>query len=201
MCKEIKDHPNYKYFCLQCGNGYKLDKFNVLDYYTINEICLKCERKNSKKESETLTRKLPKKTIYKDGFKIDGRKTKPNQPKEKIYSRQRLYVRNKLKNDINFRITNILRSRVTNALKGKNKSASTMELIGTDIANFKKHLSSKFKPGMSFNNYGEWEIDHIKPCSWFDLTDPKQQKQCFNFSNTQPLWRFENRSKNNRHCN
>ena len=40
-----------------------------------------------------------------------------------------------------------------------------------------------------------WHIDHIVSCWRFDLTDPEQQKQCFHFSNMQPLWREENMAK------
>jgi hypothetical protein len=43
---------------------------------------------------------------------------------------------------------------------------------------------------MTWSNHGEiWEIDHIKPCSSFNLADIEQQKQCFHYSNTQPLFK------------
>ena len=50
---------------------------------------------------------------------------------------------------------------------------------------------------MSWNNHGKfgWHMDHIKPCASFDLTDPKQQEECFHYSNYQPLWWNENLSK------
>ena len=44
-------------------------------------------------------------------------------------------------------------------------------------------------------NYGEWEIDHIRPICSFDLTDMEQMKQCFHYTNMQPLWRVDNQSK------
>lgn len=54
---------------------------------------------------------------------------------------------------------------------------------------------------MSWENYGfyGWHIDHIKPCSKFDLTDPKQQEQCFHYSNLQPLWAIENFKKSDKY--
>lgn len=50
---------------------------------------------------------------------------------------------------------------------------------------------------MSWDNHGKfWHIDHITPCKSFDLTDPIQQKICFNYMNLQPLWNYENLQKN-----
>ena len=60
------------------------------------------------------------------------------------------------------------------------------------------HLQSKFKPGMSFSNYGKWHIDHIIPCSRFDLNKEEEQYKCFNYKNLQPLWAEENKIKSNK---
>jgi len=51
---------------------------------------------------------------------------------------------------------------------------------------------------MSFSNYGKWHIDHIIPCARFDLRKPNEQKKCFNYKNLQPLWAFDNLSKNDK---
>ncbi len=48
---------------------------------------------------------------------------------------------------------------------------------------------------MSLDNYGELHVDHIKPCASFDLSDPEQQRLCFNYKNLQPLWAADNLSK------
>ena len=72
-----------------------------------------------------------------------------------------------------------------------------MELIGCTIEEFWNHLEKHFKPGMTWENYGKagWEMDHIIPCANFDLIVPEQQKQCFHYTNLQPLWVHENMSK------
>ena len=48
---------------------------------------------------------------------------------------------------------------------------------------------------MTWENYGEWEVDHILPCASFDLEQPEAQRQCFHYTNLQPLWKADNRSK------
>lgn len=98
-------------------------------------------------------------------------------------------------NDLNFRLLNILRTRVRGAIKNGHKSAKTMSLLGCSIEEVKSHLESQFKEGMTWDNHGEWHIDHIIPCASFDLTDPEQQKKCFHYTNLQPLWATENMSK------
>ena len=66
------------------------------------------------------------------------------------------------KNSLKFKICNNLRRRV----------AHTMELIGCSIEFLKEYIANKFTEGMSWDNYGEWHLDHIRPCSSFDLSDP-----------------------------
>ena len=51
---------------------------------------------------------------------------------------------------------------------------------------------------MSWDNHGEWHIDHIKPISLFDLTKIEEQQICFHYTNLQPLWAKENISKGGR---
>ena len=85
-----------------------------------------------------------------------------------------------------------LRKRIWDALKFNYKSTHTMELIGCSIEYLKQHLETHFQAGMSWKNYGEWHIDHIKPCAKFDLNKPEEQKICFNYKNLQPLWAKDN---------
>jgi len=103
------------------------------------------------------------------------------------------------RNSPQLRIANSLRGRVREALKGTRKTARTFELLGCDIQMFLEHLENLFQPGMTFSNYGDWHIDHIKPCASFDLTDPAQQQSCFHYTNLQPLWKLDNLKKAAKH--
>ena len=103
--------------------------------------------------------------------------------------------------DPGFRMRHILATRLCGLLRFKGtKSASTLSLLGCSIEELKRHLQLQFRPGMSWDNYGEWHIDHKRPCASFDLADPEQQRACFNFSNLQPLWAVDNMRKGAKHA-
>ena len=95
------------------------------------------------------------------------------------------------------RLRDSLSARIWNALAGKVKSERTLGLLGCSVEQLKEHLERQFKPGMTWDNYGYygWHIDHVIPCASFNLSDPKQQKVCFNWQNLQPLWQKENFTK------
>jgi len=96
----------------------------------------------------------------------------------------------------NLKISNNIRTRMYQALKGINKHEPTLKLLGCSIKDYKLYLESKFDENMSWDNYGTyWEIDHIKELYKFDLSQYTQQMEAFNFTNTQPLLIEENRRK------
>lgn len=109
-------------------------------------------------------------------------------------------ARHRYKTDINFRLADILRSRLKNVLKGRVKKGSAVSDLGCSIEELKKHLESRFTEGMTWENYGKggWEIDHIIPLSKVDLQDLEELKKVCHYSNLQPLWAGDNRSKGNR---
>lgn len=122
--------------------------------------------------------------------------------KEAARKYAREYARNKAKTDPIWRARKVMRTRIGAAMArcGGVKSKKTMQLVGCDVSALRSHIEKQFKPGMTWENYGKfgWHIDHIKPCSAFDLTDPAQAEECFHFTNLQPLWAFENLSKGDR---
>ena len=129
-----------------------------------------------------------------------------NENKEKIKKRLKLYriknqskiseqVKIRRRLDYNFRLSHNLRVRLNQILKGKNKSASTMELLGCSIDKLWNHLESKFESWMTKENYGLWHVDHIIACAKFDLTCPEQQRICFHYTNLQPMEAIENMRK------
>ena len=77
--------------------------------------------------------------------------------------------------------------------------AHTFYYRGYSIEELMIHLEALFTVGMTWDNYGYrgWHIDHIIPCSRFDLSLDSEQIKCFHYTNLQPLWMFENISKHN----
>ena len=114
---------------------------------------------------------------------------------EKIKQLNAVYIREKYKTDLNYKLTKVLRARIRMALKHNSKKSRTTELLGASISVVWNYLEKKFKPGMTRKNHGLWHIDHIKPCASFDLTKPEEQAKCFHYTNLQPLWAKENISK------
>lgn len=97
-------------------------------------------------------------------------------------------------------LEHLLRRRVTRACQqhGTKKAHKTETLIGCTREFLMQHIQSQFKPGMAWNNRGLWHIDHIGPCASFDLTDPAQQRECFHYTNLQPLWASDNIRKSDK---
>lgn len=82
-------------------------------------------------------------------------------------------------------------------LKNKTKWLS---FVTYSIEDLKKHIESKFLPQMTWENYGKWHIDHIKPKSLFNIEDQncEEFKKCWSLDNLQPLWATDNIKKGNR---
>lgn len=93
------------------------------------------------------------------------------------------------------RIAERLRNSLKRGIKGIKKSASTEQLLGCSFEFLKTYLESKFFPGMNWDNVSMWHIDHIRPCSSFDLTIESEQRECFHYTNLQPLWAKDNIAK------
>jgi hypothetical protein len=124
--------------------------------------------------------------------------------KDKVRVSANEYQKKRYHNDSLFRLQLILRARFRNFLKQNNcrKSGRSFEIFSATPKQIKSHIESQFKDDMTWENQGEWHIDHIIPLDYyaknFDLNDLEVQKKAFNYKNLQPLWAFENLSKSNK---
>ena len=102
--------------------------------------------------------------------------------------------------DIQYRLRHRLRARLHSALKGYpgsfDKPGCAVDDLGCTLDELRIYLAEQFQSDMSWKNHGEvWEIDHRKPLVGFDLTDRKQFLEACHYTNLQPLYKFDNRSK------
>jgi len=116
-----------------------------------------------------------------------------------LENKKNSYKRN-YENNIQTKLSSILRSRFYMALKENKKIDSAIKLLGCSREDLIKHIESQFVEGMSWDNWSVngWHIDHIRPVSSFDLSDPLQVEKCFHYTNLQPLWAKDNLSKSNK---
>lgn len=109
------------------------------------------------------------------------------------------YQRKRRRSNPSMRFNDNLRRAVSRGLTDPTlKSSKRLELLPFTISSLKKHLQKQFKPGMTWDNYGKWHIDHIIPLRAFNFSNPNHIdfKKCWALKNLQPLWSEENFQKN-----
>jgi hypothetical protein len=128
----------------------------------------------------------------------DHRKQYLDDNKGNIKTVHAKYIRDREVWDLNFRLANRLRARLYKITKGLVKAGSAVKDLGCSITELKEHLEQQFQKGMTWDNYGEWHVDHIRAISKFDLTNRQQFLEACNYSNLQPLWAVSNIIKGNK---
>jgi hypothetical protein len=114
--------------------------------------------------------------------------------RDKVNTQRNKNRNNRMKTDIQFKLSRVLRRRLYKALHGNYKNGSAVKDLGCTIDELKTHLESKFQSGMTWDNWSlkGWHIDHIKPLASFDLTDREQLLIACHYTNLQPLWAKDN---------
>ena len=161
-------------------------------------VCKKCDTIYAKKNNYKYKEQRKKWSINNKEKIAEIRQTPHALAVKKQYDKEYQKIRNfRYANDAEYKILILLRSRLGKAIRAQrtSKTADTMSLVGCTIDELWDHLKKQFKPWMTVENHGLWEIDHIIPCIKFKLLCPLQQVLCFHFTNLQPLKKEENRSK------
>ena len=193
-----------KKICKKCNEEKELEQFcNKKDNPDGKHIyCRICKKKDNDKWYEDT--KIERKDYYvnqrkiNQQYHIDYCKEHYQNNKEQY----RKWNKDKYDTDLTFRIKHIIAARLNVALRNYSpnlKQNNTIEYLGCSLSNYVTYLESKFKPKMTWLNYGTvWEIDHIKPIDSFDLNISEELYKCFHYTNTQPLIKTENRQKSNK---
>ena len=123
--------------------------------------------------------------------------------REHVNKYKRDYERKRRAEDPKYRLGIRTRTAVWQLLKERNinKTNKTFVLLGYTIEELMNHLETQFTSGMTWDNYGEWHVDHKKPMALFEFasTDDEGFKECWKLDNLQPLWEKDNLSKGRRY--
>jgi len=159
--KRKNSSDGYYSYCRDCKNSsarkrYKEDavarekiKAKQKEWYEANRDYSSYYHKEYRKKNAELV-KNRKRKYYRDN-------------KEEIMHKSKKYMQEKRKSDPLFKLKGNIQSLIKMALikNGAVKSLRTKQILGCDFAELFAHLERQFLPGMSWDNRGEWHIDHI----------------------------------------
>ncbi len=148
------------------------------------------DKKNRcKKQKEYYKKKKEERLEYAEKYRKDN--------KNEINVKKKERHNDRYKNEIQYKLAYLLRTRISSAIKGNYKVGSAVRDLGCSIKDLKIHLEEQFLEGMTWENHGlyGWHIDHKLALANVDLTDREQFLKVCNFSNLQPLWAKDNLSK------
>lgn len=99
-----------------------------------------------------------------------------------------------------YRVESAIRTAVNRTIRFGAKEARTFELLGYSSGDLMAHLERQFSDGMSWDNYGEWHIDHKTPLTAheYETAEDADFKRAWALSNLQPLWALDNIKKGGR---
>ena len=189
--------------CVQCEKAYKAankDKINAQKkkHYEENKDKIRTNKKihYEKHKDVILTQHKKYNEEHKDEKNAYDRK-RYQENKQEINAKGVEYRRNRYQTDEAFRLLGKCRRRLHHALKGKQKTAKTLELIGCTPDQLLEHLERTMSPEVRALRDDEVEIviDHIIPCAAFDFSIPEHQRICFHYTNLQYLDAPTNLSK------
>lgn len=134
---------------------------------------------------------------YKEYFSRPDVIERKKETDKQYYPIRNELLREKYKNNVDYKIKAVYRSKIHKFLKGL-KTQNSLEYLGCDIEFFKKWIEFRFSKEMNWNNFGSyWHIDHILPISKFNFTIEKNRYICSHWTNLQPLEASINQSKLN----
>ena len=190
--------------CPTCDSWKELKEYNKQSssWDNLARMCKNCycEYKNNKRKIDEKYKQSD--ILYKQKYNESGRRREVSQiryaaKKDEIIKKCVAYNKKRYNTDPYFKTVFCLRTRILKLLKLKNadKFNKFYDYLGCTKQEFIEYFQQKFKEGMTWENHGEWHIDHIKPCASFNLLNEEEQKKCFHYTNLQPLWASENLSK------
>jgi hypothetical protein len=149
-------------------------------------------------DNKEIIKKKNKKYVLENKEKIRAYQKKWREENKGYLSQyQKKYQSKRINEDPLYRFNLSIRSLISKSFKrGKNKfikNMSSEEILNCSIDHFREYISSMFKDGMSFDNYGKWHLDHIIPLA--SATTEEEVIRLNHYTNFQPLWAEDNLRK------
>ena len=164
------------------------------------EIIKKKSKAYRKRNSEIINKKS--RNRYKEDpekfLKKNKLYTKENP--EKVSERRRKYFKRKRKTDFRYKLRMNTSRAISYHLKARLSSEGgrgTWSFLPYTVEELMQHLEKLFTEGMTWQNYGEWHIDHKRPdCSFnYKSVNDEEFQKCWALENLQPLWAIDNLRK------
>ena len=183
--------------CSKCNQFKKLDEFGVDKKAKTgrNSHCKSCHKNYLKKHPNKNREAVNKYNRKNRELCLQrNRQWRLNNPEKAKIASRNWYKRKKNK------ITECLCNRLYESLNKNFDRKKLWEILGYTYQEFTKYIEKRFQLGMTWDNHGEWEIDHIIPISFFCFQSPEdvEFKMCWRLENIQPLWKHQNKQKGNR---
>lgn len=184
-----------KKFCLSCKKWISLNFFYEASNKKNNKqsICINCwtnrnKINNIRRNEEDIDKVREKKQTYYDNNREKVRKYKTE------------WARNKYRTDPTYRLHSNMSTQLYLMISKEKNFRNWEEILGYTTLELKVHLEQQFQEGMTWENYGDWHVDHIIPKSSFviDSIESIEFKQCWKLENLQPLWAEDNIRKSNK---
>ena len=121
---------------------------------------------------------------------------------DKLRKTKRDYERNRKATDPLYKLISNFRTAIYQVLKESNvdKNKHYFDILQYTPEELITHLESQFKDTMSWDNYGEWHVDHKLPITHFNILEMGDNEfmKCWSLGNLQPMWGIENIRKSNK---
>jgi hypothetical protein len=121
---------------------------------------------------------------------------------DKIRKTKRDYQQHLRDTNPTYKLISYFRTAIYQVLKESNveKNKHYFDVLKYTPEQLINHLEVQFTEGMTWDNYGEWHVDHIRPISSFNISEMGDSNfmECWCLDNLQPMWGEENIRKSNK---
>jgi hypothetical protein len=165
-----------------------------------NKICSVCNIEKSEMDFHVAKNKGHIRAMCKDCSSIKRKEYYKNN-REAIIKQTNNYTVQKMNAEPIFKMERRLRTRIYQAFKAQTykKNNRTWKYLNCTASEFQKWIEYQLYDGMTMENYGKfWNLDHVKACSNFDLSNENEVKECFCWKNIRPYRSEKNREKYNK---